>query len=498
MSVLGLDIGTTSCKALLLNAKGQLLYATSAEYPMHYPKPGWAELDPEQVWTAVKRLVASAAAASLHDPIGAIAVSSHGESITPVMEDGSTLYRSITSLDRRVVDIEKDFKETFGKDRAERITDIPVHYKHSLFRYKWFRDNERLLFDKTYKFLCYQDFISMRLGAEPAISPSLAARTMAMESRSRSWSADLLDYAGLNNSKLPRIAESGEIIGLVSNEMQSELGLGGHVKIVSGGHDQCCAALGAGSLGAGDAVDSIGTVEALTLTAPRDLEISIVVGRGYPVYPHVFLDKRIIMAVNPNAGSALRWFRDNMCEIDRRHEEGSEKDSYAAIVEKCVKRPSGLTVLPFFAGRGTPDPDYRAKAAFYGMDLASTGHDIAWAIFESMAFELRLNLEELRKAGAAIDSLIGVGGGAGSNAVMQLRADVLGLPIKIPHIKEAAALGAAMLAGAGTGVFKSLSEAAASAVTYNKQFVPDFKVHEAYEEHFREYKKLRGSSVNRI
>lgn len=487
MNLLGLDIGTTSCKALLLSPGGDTLFMASEEYPLHYPGPGRVELDPYEVWEAISDLIRRAAKHS-QGSIRAIAVSSHGESVTPVDRDGRALHNSITSLDTRATGLLPSFLAEVGKGESEKITNIPLHYKHSLFKYRWFREKEPKVFERTSKFLCYQDLITTWLGAEPAISPSLAARTMAFDSEKLSWSSKHLDYAGISAGMLPSITGSGEKVGQVSRKNLDDFGLKGPVDIVSGGHDQCCAMLGAGALGLDSAVDSIGTVEALMLNAPPGISSGTVVSRGYPVYPHVLRGRKVVMAVNPNAGSAMRWFRENISESAAPGE-----NAYEAIVENCRGCQPGLIVLPFFAGRGTPDADPEAKALFSGMTLSTTRYDIAWAIFESMAFELRLNLEAMQQEDSKIEGMVAVGGGSKSASVVQLRADVLGIPVKLPRIKEAAALGAAILAGTGSGTFNSIEEAVRKSVGYDAHLAPDTSKRDYYEARFLKYCEHRNS-----
>ncbi|MFZ5436994.1 MAG: FGGY-family carbohydrate kinase [Bacillota bacterium] len=493
MSFLGLDIGTTGCKALLLSSEGEVLSLAYREYPLVYPKLGWAELDPVAVWDAVREVLSEVASRAGSDKVRALSVSSHGESVTPIGSEGIPLYNTITSLDNRTVQFTRLWEEEFGRSRLEGITGIPLHHKHSINRIMWLRRHEPEVYHKTWKFMCYEDFIIYKLGLGPVIDPSLAARTMAYDARRGRWSEEILSFADVDLRLLPDIQASGMPVGVLSERAAEEVGLAKGVLVVAGGHDQPCAALGAGITDSGPSADSIGTAEALIAVLSPSAANHRLLAQGYPCYPHVVPEKTVTISVNPNAGALFRWYRDNIAADERREALAAGKSVYDLIVERCHKQPSEVYVLPHFTGSGTPSPNPRLRGAIVGLGLGTTRHDIAWAILESQAFELRINVTTLKQSGVDISKVVAVGGAAKSLDALRLRADVLGLPVVVPMIREAACLGAAMLAGYGTREYSSLQQAAASLVRVATVLEPDPETARAYDQKFGAYCRIRST-----
>lgn len=493
MSLLGLDIGTTGCKALLLSSEGTVLSVAYREYPLICPKPGWVELDPMVVWCAVREVIAEAAVKAGADKVRALSISSHGESITPIGADGVPLYNTITSLDNRTVRVTETWEEKFGRDRLQNITGIPLHHKHSINRIMWFRESAPEIYRSTWKFMCYEDFILYKLGLEPTIDPSLAARTMAYDLAKGCWSKEILSFAGVDEGLLPSIKASGQPVGVLPPEVAGDLGLGERVLAVVGGHDQLCAALGVGIIDCEPSVDSIGTVEALAAVLPESVARQGLLAEGYPCYPHVVPGRMATISVNPNGGALFRWYRDNIAGDERLEASFAGRDPYDLIIEKSRKRPSDIWVLPYFAGSGTPSPNPGLRGAVLGLGFGTTRHDIAWAILESLAFELKINVAALSRLGVAITRVTAVGGGAKSIDLVQLRADVLGLPVAVPVVREAACLGAAMLAGCGLGEYTSLDEAASVLVKNAAVLEPSPEMVKVYEDKFEVYCKVRDA-----
>lgn len=494
MSLLGLDVGTTGCKALVLGVDGRVLAYAYREYPFEYPKAGWAELNPLRVWHAVQETVREAAGQAGGDKIQALSISSHGESITPVGACGQPLHNTIASLDTRTAPYVKVWEERFGRERIQRMTGIPLHHKHSINRLMWLRDNRPDVYRSAWKFLCYEDFILLRLGLEPVIGASLAARTMAYDPETGTWSPEILSLAGVDAGRLPRVQPAGRVVGEIPESVAEDLGLGQGVLAVTGGHDQPCGALGAGIVQEGPAVDSLGTVEALTAVVPGDGSPEGLLRAGYPRYPHVVDGEMVTMAVNPNGGALFRWYRDNLAGDERAEAAAGGRDPYEIIVEKCPETPSGVFVLPHFAGSGTPNPNPALRGAIMGMSLGTTRHEIAWAVLESAAFELRMNLNALERSGVDVCRLAAVGGGARSRGLLQLRANVLGIPVVRPAVSEAACLGAAMLAGYGAGVYRSLAEATVL-VGDRDVFDPQPGLVAQYARKFEAYARLREAAA---
>jgi len=265
MSLLGLDVGTTGCKAIVFQPSGKVLAQAYREYPLIHRQPGWIELDSDLVWRCTKEAISEAvASAPKKDPVKALAISCLGEAVTPIARDGKPLSLSTVGFDNRAQEQSRWWEDKMGKDAVFQITGMPLNLMYTINKIMWWRDNEPALFDKAWKFLCYGDLTVFRLCADPVIDHSMAARTMAFDIKAARWSSEMLSKVGLDEDRLPRAEPSGTIVGEVSDSVAAELGLPRKVKIVTGAHDQPAGALGAGITKPRIAMDATGTVECIT------------------------------------------------------------------------------------------------------------------------------------------------------------------------------------------------------------------------------------------
>jgi len=488
MSLLGIDVGTTGCKAVAVDDGGRILASAYREYPLLHPEPGAAELDPEVVWRGVAESVAEANARLGGDPVRALAVSSQGEAVVPVAADGRVLANSPVSFDTRCAVQAAALGRAVGAERLGRITGQSIHTMYSLPKIMWWRDERPEVFRQAWKFLCYGDFVAWKLGLEPAIDHTMAARTLAFDIRERRWSAELLGLAGLDERRLARPVASGEAIGEVPRAAAASLGLPDGVVVAAGGHDQPCGALGAGVLHEGAAMYAVGTTEciALAFTEPRDA----LPARGYPCYPHVAPGLYVTLAGNFTGGALLRWYRDVFGAEERRAAERDGRDVYDEIISRVDDRPSRLFVLPHFAGSGSPFFDPAARGAIVGLTFETRREDIVKAILEGTTYELAMNLRRVREMGIAVRELRAIGGGARSRTWMRIKADIMGTRIVTLEVSEAACAGAALLAGRATGRYRSLEEAVAATVRVRDTIDPDPGRSAAYRERLAVYERL--------
>lgn len=492
MSLLGLDVGTTGCKAIVFRVDGQILGQSYREYPLKSPQDGWLELDTYEVFKAAKDTIrkAVAKAASYDDPVKAISTSAQGEAVTPVSAGGDFLANSIVSSDNRTIPQANWWKENLGAKDIFQITGIPLHPMCTLNKIMWWKENRPDIFQKTWKFLCYGDLILYKLGGKPAIDPSMAARTMAMDLRARKWSKKILDLAGIREDQLAEIHESGETIGTINPEIAEELGLPKDVKLVAGGHDQPCGALGASIVDSGVAMDATGTVECITPAFDHPVLTDGMLAYNYCCYPHVVPGLYVTLAFNFTGGSLLKWYRDTLGSAEVEESEVSGLNVYDIIVGNAAKGPSNVMVLPHFTSTGTPWFDSKSRGAILGLTLSTGKDEIIKGILDGLTYEIKLNLEYLKKAGVPIKRLRAIGGGAKSRIWMQLKANIWNLPVAALDISEAACLGAAILAGKGCGVYPDVAEAARKLVKERNVFEPNPQQVDGYEEKFRLYEQI--------
>ncbi len=488
MSLLGIDVGTTACKVVAFDLDGQSFASAAREYPLHSPAPGHFELDANIVWEAVRATVRVVNAA-LPDPVTALAVSSLGEAVTPLGKDGAILAGSPVVFDTRAVEQCARLESAIGRERLARISGQPPHPMFTIAKLMWWAEHEPDLVRRTWKFLCFGDLISWRLGADPAIDYSMAARTMAFDIETYRWSDDVLAAAGIAVEALPSPVPAGTTIGRVDPALARDLGFIGTPLIIAGGHDQPCGALGSGAAAPGEAMLSIGTTICLApIFARREERL---VGMNYSCYPHVVPDHWITLAGNFTGGSLLRWYRDTLGEREVARAEETGHDVYDLLTEEAGDEPSPLLVLPHFAGSGEPSNDPLSKGAIVGLTFGTTREQIVRALLEGVMFEMAVNREAVARAGIAVTSAVVTGGGARSDRWLSIAADILDVPIRRAAQPEAACWGAAKLAGRGAGLMRPDEESLDHSEA--RIFLPDQERSGYYRDRLAVYRGLYGA-----
>ena len=488
MSLLGIDVGTSACKAVAFDLTGLALATATREYPLQTPAPGWLELDANTVWDAVKATVREVNA-SLADPVSALAVSSQGEAVTPVGMDGAVLAGSPVTFDARAVEQSAQLEAAVGREQLGQTTGQPPHPMFTIAKLKWWADHDPELVCKTWKFLCFGDLISWRLGGEAAIDFSMAARTMAFDIHASRWSSEVLAAAGIPPEKLASPIPAGTPIGTVDARLARELGFTGGPTIVAGGHDQPCGARGAGATSPGEAMLAIGTTVCMAPVFTRPVERLLAL--GYPCYPHVVPGRWITLAGNFTGGSLLRWFRDTLGEPEVTCAHTRGQDVYDLFTQQAGDNPSSLLALPHFAGSGAPTNDPLSKGAIIGLEFSTTRGQIIRALLEGVMFEMAVNRETLARAEVDVTQAVAIGGGARSDRWLGIAADILGMPIRRSLQTEAACWGAAGLAGEGTGLLPADVET--SDHSEARIFLPDPERSRYYRDRLAVYRELYGA-----
>lgn len=490
MSLLGLDIGTTGCKAVALNEEGALLSGAYREYSLLHPKPGWVELDANLLWEKVKEVIFEVASKTHFDPIKALSVSTQGEAVVPIAKDGRPFYNFIISFDSRTESQCQWWQEKIGKEEIFQITGMPLHPMYTINKIMWLKENRPDIYRKAYKFLCVEDFVIFKLVAFPAIDYSLAARTMCFDIREKKWSEKILSLAGVSQELLSIPKPSGYPVGKINPRIAEELTLKKDVIVTAGGHDQPCGALGAGVVSPGLVMNAIGTSDVLCPAIKEPLLSKKMLANNYCCYPHTCPDMYTTISVNFTGGLLLKWYRDTFCFEEKMEAKRAGRDVYDIIVEKVSPEPVDVYVLPHFVGSGTPTLDSKSKGAILGLSIDTTKEDISRAILDSNNYDLRLNMDKLQQIGIPIEEIRTIGGGARSKKWLQLRADVLGKRVCTLKVSEAASLGAAILAGVGINSFTSPQEGARQWVKIDRVFEPDIKRHSQYRERYQNYLKI--------
>lgn len=484
MTLLGLDIGITGCKAVAFTPAGETLAQAYREYRLHQPHPGWMELDPEEVWEAVAFVIAKVgtAEAVTTRPMTALSISTHGESVVPLGAGDRPLCGFISAIDTRAAKQAGWWAEQVGKERIYRITGMPLHPMYTVNKLMWLRDNDPAVFHAASRFLCMQDFVFHQLGLPPAMDYSLAARTMAFDVTRMAWSNEILDQARIDPARLSPLLPSGSVVGEVPSVMASALGLAQGAAAVTGGHDQPAGALGCGAVAAGISMDSTGTVECVGVASPRLVLDPRLLRSNLPVAPHTAPGMTMVLGYSSTGGALLRWYRDTFGRYEQAEAQRTGRDVYDVILEQARPELSPVLILPHFVGSGTPWLDSASKGAILGLDLSTSRADIIRAIVDSVSYEIKLSLDAMESAGIAVRELRAFGGGARSPLWLQTKADIYGMPVLAMDVAEAPCLGVAILAGVATGAFVSIEDGLAQMVRVKQVFEPDAATHRLAQE----------------
>jgi len=475
VSLLGLDVGTTGCKATAFNVDGAVLASAYREYPLLSPQPGWAELDSARVWRDVKDCLAQVAQATKNDPITALAVSCQGEATTPLDEHGNILFTTSVSFDTRTAGLVSWWEEHVGRERIFEITGQPLASPFTALKLQWMRQNKPEIFAKVRKFLFYEDFIYHQLGLEPHTDFTVAGRSMFFDVQAENWSEELLEHVGVSADQLAKPVPSGTVIGTIPDKKADELGLPRGIQVATGGHDQPTQTLGAGVIDPKVASYGIGTVECIVPVFQEPVLNKTMLDNNICCYHHTYSGMYIALVYNFTGGQLFRWYRDTFGDVEKMEAERTGKDVYEILTGKAADQPTNLLVLPHFTTTGVPHFDNNSRGAILGMTLGTTKGEVIRGILEGITMELRLCVDLLDKAGVPIEELRATGGGSKSDYWMQIKADIMGRPVRLPKVSESGNLGCAMLAGTATGVYRSLSEAAEQLITIGKSFEPNDK-----------------------
>jgi len=495
MRLIGLDVGTIGCKAAVFDEEGRVLGYGFREYGFLAGEPAMAEQDAEEVWRLTCEALHEALARSDSDRPGgeavrALSLSVQGDAVILVDRSFRPVYHAVLGMDYRARPQASRSAELLGERALFERTGMRPHPINSILKALWLKEMRPQAWEKAWKITTYADYILGRLGAEPVIDHTMASRTMAFDLRSRAWSGEILDRLGIDAGLLSRPAPSGVVAGALSREAAEQTGLPEGLPLATGGHDQACAALGAGVTGEGRGVVSTGTAEVLSAAFSRPLLNDTMFESYYPCYLYVREGRYFTFTLNHVGGLLLRWYRDTLAfpEVWEAGEKG--EDPYEMILGRLPPGPSGLFVLPHFNGSGTPWCDLSSRGAILGLTLSTTRHDIARAILESQSYELAINLLELERAGVRVEELRAVGGGARSPLWLQIKADVLDRPITTLRVREAACLGAAILAGVAVGAYSSVEEGVERTVSVAGTYRPDPVRHRAYAGRLELYREV--------
>jgi len=487
-ALLGLDVGTTSTKAVLFDLAGvELTRSIAPPYRNYTPKPGWVEQDPEEIWQAVLTAVRGVMAhAGAKVQVLALCLSAQSGSLLPADANGEPVYPLITWMDGRTEELVRQWRKEGYQERIKPISGWSLYPGLCLPTIAWLRQNNPKTFAAARHYFSVNDFIAYRLTGKYCTNPSNGGGMQLIDIHTGSWSTPLCTIAGITPDQLSPIRPAGEVVGEIKAEVCHATGLSGNPFLINGGHDQGCTALGLGVISPGKLLLACGTAWVITgVTDSPDMRlIPVTLDLNFHLIPHRWTISQSLGGL----GATLEWWVNQAWQ-----DVGgqlSRKEIYAALDNELIKsKPAsgGLCFLPLTGGHN--DPATTQSGGFWGLQLGHTRADMARAVLEGAAFELRWALEDVQQAGLPVDRLWMVGGAAKSPYWPVILADVLRVPIRLPLYDNWPALGAAILAGIGVGVFKNIEDSLTHIRKPAQDIVPNESLRTLYDASFTTYKR---------
>jgi xylulokinase len=482
---LGVDVGTSGVKAILVAEDGEVAASATAPLSLDTPQPGWAEQDPEAWWAAARAAIRDVLAQRAGSRVAAVGISGQMHSSVFLDKRAAVIRPALLWCDGRTTAECREIEQRAGGEAQLRDWVCnPALEGFTLPKVLWLRNHEPAAFKRLATVLLAKDFVRLRLTGIISTEPSDASGTLMFDPMRMRWSEEILGAVGLPPTLLPDVGGSAEVLGHVTKESAALTGLAAGTPVVGGGADNACSAAGVGAVIPGEAVSSWGTSgTVLAPTAQPRVDPKLRAHTFCHVAPNVWY----VMGVVLSAGGAFAWYRDQ-CARDLT--DADQRD--AVLTAEAATVPpgaEGVTFLPYLQGERTPHRDASLRAAFLGLSLAHSRAHMTRAVLESVCFALRDSLEILKELGLGPTFLLLTGGGAKSAFVRQLQADVFGLPVTTVNREEGGAYGAALLAAVGAGAFPDLKTAAQRTLTRQALVPPNPEIHRAYEPIYDRFRK---------
>lgn len=488
--LLGIDIGTSSCKVDLFEPGGRRVAGASEAYPVYYPGTGMAEQNPDQWWTAVctavRRLLEQAGA----DPgyIAAIGVDGQSWSAIAIDGDGQVLCNTPIWTDTRAQAQCDQAIAQVGEERLFTCGGNPMKPAYTLPKVLWYRDCRPEVYGRADKILQSNGYIGYRLTGEIAQDLCQSYGYQCFDMKKGCWDEAIIRELGVRRSLLPEIVPCSQVIGRVTAQAARETGLSEGIPVVAGGLDAACGTLGAGVYRGGQTQEQGGQAGGMSICLDE-----------YAADPRLILSRHVVDGTfllqggTVGGSGALKWLSEQLChaEGDRAKANGTSIfEEMSAAATAVTPGSDGLIFLPYMAGERSPIWNPDAKGVFYGLDFTKTRAHMIRAVMEGTAYALRHNCEVAREAGAEIDRFYAMGGAANSLVWTQIKADVTGKPIEVPNTDSATTFGAAVLAGVGAGVYADFAEAVCGCVHTRRVHEPDRANRAVYDAGYAKYRSL--------
>ena len=482
--LLGLDIGTSGVKALLVSPEGKIISSKTESYPLATPHPGWAEQSPYDWWEATVKVIRKIIS---HNPIDSsrikgISLSGQMHSSVFLNEKMEVIRPAILWSDTRTSSQCKEiYTKAGGLDQLINYVSNPALEGFTAPKILWLKENELENYQKVKYILLPKDYIRYRLTNELFTEVSDAAGTLLFDVIKKRWSTSLLEKLEIDQNLLPPVLNSFDLAGRITKNIAEQTGLKFGTPVVAGGADNACGAVGSGIIQEGRVMVSIGSsgvVLAQTDNPQADQE-----GRIH-LFNHACPDSWYMMGVTLSAGMSYEWLQKKLFN------RGLDYTKLDQLADEIEPGSEGLIFLPYLYGERTPHADANARGVYFGISGKHDQRHFTRSVLEGVTFALKDSLELIKDKGVKIKEIRAIGGGAKSGVWQQILADILGEEINLLNVEEGPAFGAALIAGVGVGVYGSFADAVNRIIKVEKTIIPGIQNAERYNQYYQLYKKL--------
>ena len=488
--LIGVDLGTSGTKTVLFDTTGKVIASKTVEYPMYQPQNGWAEQNPLDWYNAAVETIKYVSSKVDAADIAGLGIAGQMHGLVMLDENGDVIRPSIIWCDQRTAAEAEDITRLVGADRLMEITANPALTGFTAAKILWVKKNEPENYAKCRHILLPKDYVRYKLTGEFATEVSDASGMQLLDIANRCWSDEVLEKLDIDKSLLAKVYESPEVTGTITAEAAALTGLKEGTIVVGGAGDNAAAAVGTGVVRDKTAFTTIGT-SGVVFAHMSKMSVDMK-GRVHTLCCAVPGEWHV-MGVTQAAGLSLKWFRDNFCESEMKTAAEMGVDAYYLTDKEAAQSPIGcqkLVYLPYLMGERTPHIDPDCRGMFFGLSAIHTKRDMIRAVMEGVSYSLRDCLEVLKGMGVDVSDMTACGGGGSSPLWRSMLADIFACPIKTAESKEGPALGAAILAGVGAGIYPSVQEACDAVVRYNPAQQPTAENIPQYDKIYEVYTKL--------
>ena len=477
MYYIGIDLGTSAVKLLLMAGDGTIVKSVSKEYPISFPRPGWSEQDPEDWYENTQEGLVELLHGIDKSQVAGIGFGGQMHGLVVLDEEDRVIRPTILWNDGRTAEETDYLNEKIGKEKLSEYTANIAFAGFTAPKILWMKKHEPENYRQIHKIMLPKDYIAYRLTGVHCTDPSDASGTLFFDVKNRCWSEEMMEICGITREQLPDVFESYEVVGTLKEEIAERLGLNNDVKVVAGAGDNAAAAVGTGTVGEGKCNVSLGTSGTIFISSKK-----FGVDKNNALHAFAHADGNYhLMGVVLSAASCNKWWMEEI--LNTKDFQGEQED-----IENLGR--NSVYCLPYLMGERSPHNDPNAKGAFLGMTMETGRKDMTLAMMEGVAFAIRDSYEIAKALGIKVERTKMCGGGARSPLWRKILANVLDLKVDILEAEEGPALGGAMLAAVGCGEYASVEEAAERLVRTRLTVEPDPEIVALYDERYKVYRDI--------